>query len=69
MKNKEAIKYLENMKWLKGYDNTTIGDIPLTDIIDQIIMLLQKQEDTIEQLERDLAITENNLHYYMNGND
>ena len=44
MKNDEAINYLENMKWLKGYDNTMIGDKPLVDIIDGIITLLKEQE-------------------------
>lgn len=44
MKNNEAIKHLENMKWLKGYDNTMIGDKPLTDIIDGIITLLKEQD-------------------------
>lgn len=50
MKNDEAIKHLENMKWLKGYDNTIIGDEPLTDIIDGIITLLKEQEAEIERL-------------------
>ena len=44
MKNDEAINYLENMKWLKGYDNTTIGDKPLVDIIDGIITLMKEHE-------------------------
>ena len=39
----KAIAYLENMKWLKGYDNTTIGDIPISDIIDDIIALIRNQ--------------------------
>ena len=44
MKSDEAINYLENMKWLKGYDNTMIGNKPLVDIIDGIITLLKEQE-------------------------
>lgn len=40
---KEAVKHLENMKWLKGYDNTTVGGVPIADIIDDIIALLKAQ--------------------------
>ena len=31
--------------------------------------LLKEQEEQIEQLEHDLAVTENNINYYINGND
>lgn len=31
--------------------------------------LLEKQEERIEQLEHDLAFTQNILNYYVNGND
>ena len=30
---------------------------------------LKEQEGRIEQLEHDLAVTQNNLNYYVNGND
>lgn len=30
---------------------------------------LKEQEEQIERLEHDLAVTQNNLNYYMNGND
>lgn len=43
MTNKQAISHLENMKWLKGYDNTSVSGVPLADIIDDIIVLLQEQ--------------------------
>ena len=33
------------------------------------IALLKEQENQIEQLEHDLAVTQNNLNYYVNGND
>jgi hypothetical protein len=33
------------------------------------IALLKEQEAQIEQLEHDLAVTQNNLNYYVNGND
>lgn len=44
MTNQQAISHLENMKWLKGYDNTSVNGVPLTDIIDDIITLLREQE-------------------------
>ena len=34
-----------------------------------VLDLLKEQEDKIEQLEHDLAVAQNNLNYYMNGND
>lgn len=40
----KAVSYLENMKWLKGYDNTEIGGVLIADIIDEIIALLKEQE-------------------------
>ena len=52
MNTDEAIKHLENMKWLKGYDNTMIGNEQLTDIIDKIIFLLKEQQKKIYQLEQ-----------------
>lgn len=33
------------------------------------LALLKEQNDQIEQLEHDLAVTQNNLNYYVNGND
>ena len=50
------------------YDNdfNCIGcDIVMRDAI----ALLKDQEAQIEQLEHDLAVTQNNLNYYVNGND
>ena len=41
---KKAVEYLELMKWLKGYDNTTVGGMPIANIIDDIIALLKAQE-------------------------
>ena len=49
MTNKEAIHYLENMKWLKGYDNTMIGDRPIPDIIDEIIEKLKNYEEMVNK--------------------
>ena len=33
------------------------------------LAMLKEQEDQIEQLEHDLAVTQNNLNYYVHGND
>lgn len=38
-------------------------------LLQRAIELLKEQGERIEQLEHDLAITQNNLNYYMNGND
>lgn len=37
--------------------------------ITSTIVLLKEQDNQIEQLEHDLAVTQNNLNYYVNGND
>lgn len=42
-----------------GYANTA----------DAALVLLKEQEAQIERLEHDLAVTQNNLNYYVNGND
>ena len=42
MTRKEAIQHLENMKWLKGYDNTTVNGRPLERVIDDIIDILKR---------------------------
>ena len=44
MTREDAIKHLENMKWLLGVNNTTVDDIPLTKVIDDIAALLKAQE-------------------------
>ncbi len=47
MTNQQAIVHLENIKWLKGYDNTSVGGVPLADIIDDIIGLLREQKPVV----------------------
>lgn len=42
MTREEAIQHLENMKWLKGYDNTTVNGRPLDLVIDDIIDILKR---------------------------
>ena len=37
--------------------------------VEDAIAMLKEQEEQIEQLENDLAVTQNNLNYYVNGND
>ena len=34
-----------------------------------VLTMLEEQEEQIERLEYDLAVTQNNLNYYVNGND
>lgn len=41
---KEAILHLEDMKFLKGYDNTTSNGTPISEIIDEIIGILKEHE-------------------------
>ena len=65
-----SIEWIEDFK---SYINEL--DIPKDDYngimeyIDDGYSLLTEQEDQIEQLEHDLAVTQNNLNYYVNGND
>ena len=47
MTREDAVKHLENMKWLLGVNNTTVDDIPLTKVIDDIAALLKAQEPII----------------------
>ena len=42
MTREKAIQYLENMKWLKGYDNTTVNGRPLEMVIDDIIDIMKR---------------------------
>ena len=38
-------------------------------ILNDALELLKEQKDTIDRLEHDLSITQNNLNFYVNGND
>lgn len=52
------------------YFRTTIyGDHCWDKLIKVAAELLKEQAEQIERLEHDLAITTNNLNYYINGND
>ena len=39
------------------------------EIARQTLRLLTEQQETIERLERELANTQNNLNFYLNGNE
>lgn len=57
MTNQEAIQHLENMKWLKGYSNTTVDGKPLGEVIDEIIGILQAQIEFDVVYDGDLDMT------------
>lgn len=44
MTKEEAYHYIDNLKWLKGYDNTVIGGKTVGEILDEINDLLKEQE-------------------------
>lgn len=44
MTKEEAHHYIDNLKWLKGYDNTVIGGKTVCEILDEINTLLEGQE-------------------------
>lgn len=41
----------------------------MEELLKDALELLKEQDKTIERLEYDLAVAENNLHYYINGNN
>ena len=47
----EAVSHLNNMKMLKGYDNTSVNGKPLCEVIDDIIALIEQDEDAISSLQ------------------
>ena len=49
------------------YDND--GEDCTALMLMDVLELLKEQEEQIEQLEHDLAVTQNNLNYFVNGND
>lgn len=44
MTKEEAYHYIDNLKWLKGFDNTTIGEKTVGEILDEIKDMLKEQE-------------------------
>ena len=68
----KVIKGLEHCKTGRcdsrcPYNHINVGCRKQLD--EDILALLKEQEKQIEQLEYDLAVTQNNLNYYVNGND
>ena len=61
------------MSWLEGLTDEDWrryhSDSEVRNIAKAALELLKEQEDQIEQLEHDLAVTQNNLNYYVCGND
>lgn len=47
----------------------SLSDGCWTELIMDALALLKEQAEQIDRLERDLAITTNNLNFYINGND
>lgn len=74
-------KAINGLEWILQDDrfgfgeNWTVGSEPKDDYeragynITRAIELLKEQQEQIEKLEYDLAVTQNNLNYYVNGND
>lgn len=40
MLKEEALRYIENLKWLKGFDNTKIGVKSVAEILDEIAEMI-----------------------------
>lgn len=66
----------DRWKVIKEYEDYVNSYISLTTSHDYefemhkaVLALLKEQESQIERLEYDLAVTQNNLNYYVNGND
>jgi len=47
----------------------TKTDYCVEELCKDAIAILKEQEGKIEQLEHDLAVAQNDLYYYVNGND
>lgn len=65
----KVIDQLSTLKIILQLQKDVLGYGYYIEFLDDAIELLKEQEQTIERLEHDLAITENNLNYYINGND
>ena len=46
-----------------------ITDYCFEELCRDVLELLKKQEGQIKQLEHDLAVAQDDLYYYVNGND
>lgn len=61
-------KVIEQLESMRDY-HRSVGNNITADIANDALELLKEQADQIERLEHDLAVTQNNLNYYVNGND
>lgn len=52
---------------LERWTNEMADECPV--VVLDALKLLKEQQETIERLEHDLAITQNNLNFYLNGNE
>ena len=61
------------MSWLEGltFDDWRDyhSDSEVQTIAKEAFALLKEQKKVIERLEHDLAVAQNSLNYYVNGND
>ena len=75
MANKILIKELSRIaEWFEhqaevGYHGDMRDYEDAAQTIMRAVELLKEQTEQIERLEHDLAAAENNLNYYVNGND
>lgn len=78
MDREKVIKALETHTKMDGhcedcpYENYSMcmsRGMCVSRVMTDALALLKEQEEQIEQLEHDLAVTQNNLNYYVNGND
>ena len=68
MDREKIIKEFEHILNEARGDYLDFADITV-DFGEKVLAMLKEQEKQIEQLEYDLAVTQNNLNYYVNGND
>ena len=63
MNIEQAVNQLENMKMLKGYDNTTVNGRPLGNVIDDVIGLLKSYEPRIVSFDEVKAANDERCRY------
>lgn len=62
MTKEEAYHYIDNLKWLKGYDNTVIGGKTVGEILDEINALLKEREPVEPLIDVDTYVCPNCGH-------
>lgn len=68
---KKVISDLEQqIRWIEEIEcHKFPGWLNATNTMRDALALLKEQGELIERLEYDLAVAQNNLNYYINGND